>query len=122
MESNPARRAGIYTAELPGETRRTIHFAANRNPEESDLTTIDDREIMAYVPHPGETASERASYFKSLLTQDDIELVPNDTKAVEESLKKSGGSREIWRWLAYTVLGLLLVESLLAKRFGDFTR
>jgi hypothetical protein len=122
LESAPIRKAGIYTAEIPGETRRTIHFAANRNPEESDLSTIDDREILAYVPHQGETASDRASYFKSILTQDDIELMPNDTKQVEESLKKSGGSREIWRWLAYTVLGLLLVESFLARRFGDFTR
>jgi len=122
LESAPIRKAGIYTAEIPGETRRTIHFAANRNPEESDLSMLDDREILAYVPHQGETASDRASYFKSILTQDDIELMSNDTKQVEESLKKSGGSREIWRWLAYTVLGLLLVESFLARRLGDFTR
>ena len=43
-------------------------------------------------------------------------------KELTEGLKKSGGNREIWRWLAATVLCLLFIESFLAKRFGDFTR
>ena len=122
IESVPIRRAGIHTADLPGETRHVVHFAANRSAEESDLTSMEDREVLAYFPRTGETGAERASYFKNLITQDDVEFAADDPHAVEESLKKAGGSREIWRWLATTVLCLLVAESLLARRFGDFTR
>lgn len=118
-ESSPIRRAGIFSAELPGEKRRVVHFAANRNIEESDLTTVEDREILANVAVEGKS---QGGYFGPSVTQGDVQLAGEDMKAVEETLKKSGGSREIWRWLAATVLCLLFVESFLAKRFGDFTR
>ena len=121
IESLPVKKAGIHTAEVPGETKHLVHFAANRSAEESDLTTMDDRDVLACVPRAGETGTDR-SYFKNFVTQDDFELTAEDPNAVEESLKKSGGSREIWRWLATTVLCLLLVESVLARRFGNFSR
>ena len=122
IESAQIRKAGVYTAEIPGDTKRTLHFAANRPADESDLSTMEDREVLTYIPRAGETGTDRASYFKALINQDDFALAPEDSNAVEESLKKAGGSREIWRWLAYTVLGLLLAESLLARRFGNFSR
>ena len=81
---------------------------------------MEDREVLSYVPRPGESGADRATYFKSLINQDDFAIAGDDPNAVEESLKKAGGSREIWRWLAYTVLLLLLAESVLARRFGDF--
>jgi len=121
-ESGPIRKAGVYTLEVPGEKRRTIHFAANRNLEESDLTPIEDREILFNLPAEGAAAAERAGYFGSAVTQADLQLAADDIRSVQEALKKGSGSREIWRWLAGAVLLLLVAESLLAKRFGDFMR
>ena len=121
-ESTTIKKAGIYTAEIPGEKKHIVHFAANRNTDESDLSVIDDREILSFIAREGETKPDQTGYFKTLITQSDLELMGDDLKAVEESLKKSAGSREIWRWLAGMVLALLLVESFLARRFGDFTR
>ncbi|MFH0939385.1 MAG: VWA domain-containing protein [Planctomycetota bacterium] len=121
IESGLIRKAGSYTAHLPGDIPRTVHFAANRNIEESDLSPIEDREILSFIPRVAERL-ELSGYFKSLITQADFELVADEIKDVEEKLKKHSGSREIWRWLAGAVLMLLLVESFLARRFGDFTR
>lgn len=121
IESATIKRAGPYTAQLPGDTPRALHFAANRNCDESDLTPIDDRDILAKVTR-GEGGPERAGYFKTVVTQDDFDVLADEVKDVEEKLKKHTGSREIWRWLAGTVLVLLFIESILARRFGDFTR
>lgn len=121
-ESSLIKKAGLYTAEIPGEKKRTIHFAANRGVDESDLAPIGDREILGLITRAGEANTERSGYFKALITQDDLTLAGDDVNAAEEGLKKSAGSREIWRWLAGSVLVLLLIESLLAKRFGDFSR
>ncbi|HEY3323347.1 MAG TPA: BatA domain-containing protein [Planctomycetota bacterium] len=120
-ESGPIKKAGIYTAELPGDKRRRLHFAANRNLDESDLSTIEDREILAYLPIENDARKTHAALGPAV-TQSDLLLTGEDTKNVEESLKKTKGNREIWRWLAGAVLGLLLIESILARRFGDFTR
>lgn len=121
VESGVIRLAGAYSAQLPGEPKRTLYFAANRNTEESDLAVIEDREIMAFIPR-GDEAAAGGGYFKSFITQADFALVSDDVKEVEEKLKQHTGSREIWRWLAGIVLALLLVESILARRFGNFTR
>ena len=121
-ESGPIRKAGVYTAQFPGEVRKTTHFVANRNTEESDLSVIDDREILSLISKDGESSLDQSGFFKMSITQADVELNGDDIKNIEEKLKKSGGSREIWRWLAGTVLALLFLESLLARRFGDFSR
>ncbi|HYF51641.1 MAG TPA: VWA domain-containing protein [Planctomycetota bacterium] len=122
VESSVIRKAGVYTAEIPGDKRRTIHFAANRNIEESNLETIEDKELLVMIPRAEDTSPDKPGYFKSLISQADLDLVGDDVKEAEEKMKKHTGSREIWRWLAGTVLALLLVESFLARRFGDFTR
>jgi hypothetical protein len=122
-ESGPVHRAGIYTCEVPGEKRHTVYFAANRNTEESDLSTIEDKEILFNVPAEDSPAGpDRPTYFGPAVTRADFQLVGDDIKAAQESLRKGGGTREIWRWLAGTVLALLVIESFLAKRFGDFAR
>ena len=121
LESGVIRRAGTYSARLPGEGNRVLYFAANRDIDESDLTPITDREILANLPR-GDDAKARPGYFQKYVTQADLDLVGEEERDVEQKLKNHAGSREIWRWLAGTVLGLLLVESILARRFGDFTR
>ncbi|HYG75315.1 MAG TPA: BatA domain-containing protein [Planctomycetota bacterium] len=121
-ESAQIRRAGVYSAEVPGERKRTVHFAANRMTEESDLTPFEDRELLSYIPAETDARKDKPAFFGTIVTQNDIRLAGEDVKSVEEALKKTSGNREIWRWLAATVLCLLLVESFLARRFGDFTR
>jgi hypothetical protein len=117
-ESGVVRRAGIYTLEVPGEKKRTVHFAATRNLEESDLTILEDRELSAALANAG----EKGAFFGKSVTADDVAMPTDDSGSIEDAIRKQGGSREIWRWLAGTVLVFLFVESVLAKRFGDFTR
>ncbi|MBI3828211.1 MAG: BatA domain-containing protein [Planctomycetes bacterium] len=120
--TKPVSKAGIYTAELPGEKKTVVHFAANRNAEESDLDTIDDHEIKAYLPANAGSATERGRFFESNITQEDLELTADDYSSIETSLKKHSSGKEIWRWLIGAVLVLLVVESFLARRFGDYAR
>jgi hypothetical protein len=122
LESGKIKRAGIYTAQIPGEKPRTLYFAANRNTEESNLEAIEDKEILAMIPKVGETEGEHLGYFKSSLSQADIEIAGDNVSEIEERLKTQTSSREIWRWLAGSVLVLLFIESFLARRFGDFSR
>ena len=63
----------------------------------------------------------QVGFFKNV-TQGDLTLLKDDVKSVEESLAAKNGSKEIWRWLAYIVLVFLILESILARRSGDFTR
>ncbi|MCY3022562.1 MAG: VWA domain-containing protein [Planctomycetota bacterium] len=121
-ESGTIRRAGVYTTELPGDRRRVVQFAANRNTEESDLTGIEDNEIQFNLAGENVAPSARGGYFGSLVTRSDLLLPAPEAKVVEDAMKKSGGSREFWRWLVAAVLALLVVESVLARRFGDFSR
>ena len=120
-ESVPLKRAGIYTAVMPGDTKRTLHFAVNRVVEESDLTIIDDRDIQAFIPREATDKAAQTGFFRGIV-QGDIALIKDDIKGVEESLASKGGGKEFWRWLAFAVLFLLLIESILARRFGDFNR
>jgi len=120
-ESTSIRRAGIYSLEVPGEKKRTAHFAANRNLEESDLAIMEDRELLAAIPTQV-TPGDKGSFFGGSVTQDDIALPNDETGSIEDSIRKQGGSREIWRWLAGIVLAFLFIESILAKRFGDYSR
>ncbi|HLX62268.1 MAG TPA: BatA domain-containing protein [Planctomycetota bacterium] len=119
-ESEPLKRAGIYTAVIPGEQKRTLHFAVNRNIEESDLATIDDHDILAFIPHDA-AVTNQPGFFKGVM-QNDIAFVKDEVKSVEDAFSSKGASKEFWRFLAVAVLLLLLIESILARRFGDFNR
>lgn len=120
-ESAPLKKAGIYTAIIPGDQKRTLHFAVNRNIEESDLAIIDERDILSMVPRDANDKPGALTLFKGVL-QNDLAFVKDDEKAIDELLSSTGGAKEFWRWLAAAVLILLIVESLLARRFGDFNR
>jgi hypothetical protein len=119
-ESGTLKRAGIYTAAIPGDTPRTLHFAVNRYMDEADLATIDDNEILNYIPR---NAGDNPAlvFFKGVL-QSDLFLTADDVKTVTEELAAKNSGRELWRWFVWAVLFLLVAESLLAKRYGDFNR
>ncbi|MCZ7648156.1 MAG: VWA domain-containing protein [Planctomycetota bacterium] len=122
--SRPTRRAGIYSAEVPGEeSLRAIHFAANRVvEEESDLDTIEDAEIQAYLPSRPDEQPERGRLFDAPLLKHQIEFLGEEFADVKEALKKHKAGKEVWRWLIVSVLLLLLAESLLAMRFGNYQK
>ena len=120
-ESIALKRAGIYTATIPGDAKRVLHFAVNRNVEESDLTTIDERDILAFVPREATDKPSQVGFFKGI-TQTDLSLLKDDLKTVEDSLASKSGSKELWRWLAIIVVIFLILESILARRFGNFNR
>lgn len=120
-ESAPLKKAGIYTAVIPGETKRLLHFAVNRHIEESDLSPIEERDILSMIPRDSNDTPGPAALFKGVV-QADFSLVRDDLKAADEAFSSKGGSKEFWRWLATAVLILVLVESILAKRFGNFSR
>ena len=119
-ESGVVKRAGIYSATIPGETKRQLFFAVNRYVDEGDLATIDDREIQAFIPRNiGDNPAQ--VFFKGVL-QSDISLAGDDVKQVQDELAAKNSGRELWRWFVWVVLFLLVAESLLAKRYGDFNR
>ena len=120
-ESIVLKRAGIYTAVIPGDNKRTLHFAVNRNIEESDVTSIDDRDILAFIPREATDKPVALGFFKGVF-QTDLSLLKDDLKALEESLTSKSSNKEMWRWLAFIVLAFLILESILAKRFGEFNR
>ena len=88
--------------------------------EESDLDIIEDNEIKAHLPS-GEEETE-SKVLPPSVASDDVELMGDDYGMLQASLKKHVSGKEIWRWLIGIVLVLLVLESLLAKRFGDYTR
>ncbi len=121
--SHPARRAGGYSVEIPGDKRRTVHFAANRSIEESDLDTVDDREIYSCVAEVVNVAPERGAFFGAApVLREDLRLLGEDFEVLGEALKQFSSGREIWTWLMTAVLVLLVAESVLAMRFGNYHR
>jgi hypothetical protein len=121
--SRPTRRAGHYTLPVPGAGGRFVHFSANRNLEESDLDTLeDDRLRMLFADNPQAAPEGPGFALPAAVTRADVELVEPEQSQIEASLKRFASGREIWRWLAGIVLALLLLESLLAMRFGNYGR
>jgi hypothetical protein len=119
--SPPARRAGIYILDVPGEKRHTVHFAANRDLEESDLDPLEDEALRARFPLTAEAPPEAAAFFPNApVLREDVEIIGADLEQLEAALKRHTGGREIWRWLVAAVLVLLALESLLAMRFGRY--
>lgn len=100
-------KAGIYELTLPGGNDakpddgaegRHDFFAVNVPPRESDVRRLAEAELRKLLP---DTALD---YQRGGTRQ----TAPTD----------AGESGELWRPLAYLLLGLLLVESILAQRFG----
>jgi len=121
--SRPTRRAGHYTLPVPGGAHRVVHFGVNRNLEESDLDTIEDDRLRALFAEGEQAPAEGAGpVLPAIVTRSDVEVLDGDLTQIEASLKRFASGREIWRWLAGVVLVLLVAESLLAMRFGNYSR
>ena len=123
VTSKPVKDAGIFLTELTeAEDTKTLHFAANRVEEESDLDTIDEKEVLAHIPAGEGEKPELSGFFENSIHQGDFHLLGEDLKQISAIIQEQGSAREIWRWLIIAVLVLLVFESLLAKRFGSFTK
>lgn len=121
--SKNVRLAGGYTLEVPGEDRRVVHFSANRGLEESDLDSVDDREIQSCLAESEGEAPDRGAFFGDTpLLRDDVRMMGQDLDALNKALKQFSSGREIWPWLAMAVLLLLIAESVLAMHFGNHNR
>lgn len=103
--TSPAtRQSGVYTVEFGPPAARTQSFAVNVNPVESDLASITEEELRDEV-WPGVP-------FVHQTTWQQIEA-PQAASVTRRS--------ELAKLLLYVVLGLLLVETYLARRFGHYT-
>jgi len=99
-------RAGVYKLLPPPSEAATGDesdarvqvFAANVPPRESDVRRISVEELRA--AYPG------------------FEFEYQRGAARRETAATTARGGELWRWLAYVLLGLVLLESVLAQRFG----
>ncbi|HPD16179.1 MAG TPA: BatA domain-containing protein [Planctomycetota bacterium] len=101
-------RAGVYEVTLPGaddrakadgtEERRQDFFAVNVPAHESDTRRIAEPEL------------------RRLLPGFEFDYQRGGVRTHESS--GAGESGQLWRSLAYTLLALVLIESILAQRFG----
>jgi hypothetical protein len=108
---------------VPGGAHRVVQFGVNRNLEESDLDTIEDDRLRALFAEGEQAPVEGAGpVLPAIVTRSDVEVLDGDLTQIEASLKRFASGREIWRWLAGVVLVLLVAESLLAMRFGNYSR
>lgn len=94
LEYGPIEQAGAWSVSIGKQTRM---FAANPDPEESDLTPIDDALFLDTLDRP-------------------VRLV-NDVSAILEQ-PVQGRSTELASITLYSVVILLLAESLIAVLFG----
>ncbi len=111
LSYNQTSRAGVYTLEKPveptvGQPENPVlgYFAVNVDPREGDLDRIGEEELRQRFPE-----------FKFLYQRE--ASAEEEEPGADKEKKRPHGSR-MWRWLAYTVLALLLVEMLMAQRFG----
>ena len=97
-------RAGIYQMDLasPSKTQHD-YFARNVDSREGDLVKID--------------AATLTQRLQDLPVQYITKLASTDFSLHEEAKGK-----EFWRYALFALLGLLVVESLLALRFGHYTK
>jgi hypothetical protein len=96
------RRPGVYELAFEGDTAR---FAVNLDPAEADLRPMDTRLLLSAVqkgPAPAEAAGHGA-----------VSVVTRATL-----LERAEARQKAWRYLLLAVVGLLVVEMLLARRIG----
>lgn len=98
--------AGIYTLERPSEeagprSDLLTYFAVNVNAEEGNLARISEEELKQRFP------DAKFEYRRSL---------ESGARQVEQKPPSS----HVWKYLAYAVLGLLVVESFFAMKFGAY--
>ncbi len=96
-----ARWAGSYKLSIAGEGDLRDVFAANVDPQESDLLDIDVKDLERLVKVDG-------------LKFETIE----DREKIAEALRSKASGKEFWRNLLWTVLTLAVLETFLAWFFG----
>ncbi len=96
-------RSGVYTAEFDPPISRSETFAVNVDPAESDLAKITSEQLRDDV-WPGVP-------FLHETTWQGLEASPGTAGGRPSPLTKG---------LLYAVLGLLLAETYLARRFGHY--
>lgn len=93
------RWAGPYRLTVQGENSPRDIFVANVDPAESDLARIGAEELVKLIPEAG--------------------FVPvSGADKIAETLKARTVGREFWKSLAWAVLTLALLETVLAWLFG----
>ncbi len=99
-----ADRAGLYTLDLaaPSKSRRDF-FGRNVEPVEGDLVKIDNVTLTQRLQDLPVT------YLTKLAT-------------AELNLSEEAKGKEFWRYALFALLGLLVIESLLALRFGHYAK
>jgi hypothetical protein len=96
-----ARWAGAYKLSIAGEGELRDVFAANVDPQESDLLDIDVEDLQRLVKVQD-------------LKFEKIE----DREKIAEALRSKASGKEFWRNLTWTVLTLAVLETFLAWFFG----
>lgn len=100
---NDTGRAGFYTLDkldADEQSKLFTYFAVNLNPTEGDLKKISEEELKQLYPS-----------FK-------FELFSQFNEQSAQSIAKPPASN-IWKYLIWTVLVLLAMETVLAQRFGS---
>ena len=98
-----ANEAGVYVmrTHAPGEPAKTVFFARNAEPSEGDLA-------------PGGKDALEAAFASK-----DFAYVRRQG-ASQAPDSQSPPSSESWTWALAAMLGLMAVESVLARRFGHY--
>jgi hypothetical protein len=100
LQFTPPALAGLHRVEVEGSKTRDA-FAVALPDGESDLTAA-----------PPQPAVEQAGLPKGHI------VVAENPSALQESVARARYGAEIWRPLVWLLIGLLLVETHLAQRFG----
>ena len=95
----PVERAGTYRLDVGNEAERRVFFTVNLRPEESRLERIGEQELRGLLDEVQPNIARGAADLKKLIVG-------------------AGKRRELWLPFVATVLGLLLIETLLARIFG----
>ena len=93
--------AGVYSVDFGGTRGRAL-YAATLDTSESDLERTDQSEL------DGATKFKRFVYVM-------------DPTNLARTVELAATSRPIWREILFVVLGIMLLESILAQRFGSRT-
>ncbi len=105
----PLSEPGPYTLAIrkgAGEAGYALKdvFAANVDPAEGDLRRVSEEFVEGLVP-PGL-----------------LEKFAFDRERYEKREAEAPGGAEVWRPLLFALVGVLVLETILAQRFGDYSR
>lgn len=105
MRYDRVNEAGVYSMllKMPGGAGKTVFFARNTNPDEGNLTPGGKKAIVSVF------GSDEFIYFQRSGT------------SAEANIKASAG-REYWMWALAAMLVFLAAETVLAQKFGHYSK